>query len=173
MTFIWRVPLGVFALPIFAAKCLAADAGDTLEAQVRQADAAYWNAAFNHCDLERMRALITDDIEFIHDAIGLTRGKENFVSLTEKNVCAVSNVKLRRVAVDGTVSVELLRDLQRDNSVYGAIVQGTHRFYVSENGAPEVLDDEAHFFHVMLLQNGTWKLARAISYSHGSASVDR
>jgi hypothetical protein len=174
MNHLWRLSLVLgFLVGPRATPSFAAAPADNWEAGVRQADADYWEAAFNHCDLKRMRTLITDDVEFFHDVIGVTRGKANFVSLTEKNVCTVPNVKLRRVAVDGTVTIEPLRDVRQGDKVYGAIIQGRHRFYVSENGAPEVLDDEARFFHVMLLQNGVWKLARAISYSHGQAESAR
>ena len=147
----------------------AADSKEPWEGEVKQADAAFWQAAFNECDLKKVPELITDDFEFFHDVIGIVRGKGSFVTLTRKNVCSIPNVKLRREAVDGTVSIEPLRNIHTGNKVYGAVVSGEHRFYGSEKGAPEVLEGQSRFVHVMLLKNGAWKVARAISYSHGSA----
>ena len=158
-----------FALAVQLSVSQAADSKDSWESEVRQADAAFWKAAFNECDLKKIPGLITDDFEFFHDVIGVVHGKRSFVTLTQKNVCSIPNVKLRREAVDGTVSIEPLRDIQAGNKVYGAVITGNHRFFGSEKGAPEVLEGEARFVHVMLLKKGAWKLARAISYSHGPA----
>ena len=151
----------------------ASDAADPWEAQIREADATFWLVAFNQCDEKRMHDVVTDDMEFYHDQIGIVRGKSNFVKLTLENVCTIPNLKLRREAIPGTVTIEPLRDLRNGNKVYGAVVSGEHQFYSSEKGAPEVLGSKARFTHVMLRDGLVWRLARAISYSHKSAAADK
>src|SRR5262249_421878 len=39
-------------------------------------------------------------------------------------------------------------------------------FYAQEKGRPEYLTSTAKFTHVWLLENGKWKLSRALSYDH-------
>jgi hypothetical protein len=62
--------------------------------------------------------------------------------------------------------------LRHGNTVYGAVVSGEHEFFVSEPGKPERLNGRAVFTHLWLLRDGTWKMARILSYSHGLAQGD-
>src|SRR6185312_6089185 len=66
-------------------------------------------------------------------------------------------------AVPETVKVY---PLQKNGVIYGAVLSGQHHFYVNDNGKPEYRDGIAKFFHVWMLKEGTWKMARAISYDH-------
>ena len=43
---------------------------------------------------------------------------------------------------------------------------GEHRFYALVNGQPDRLTETATFAHVWKDDNGTWKLARVLSYNH-------
>jgi hypothetical protein len=49
------------------------------------------------------------------------------------------------------------------------VLSGEHYFYVNDKGKPEYRDGMAKFFHVWLLKDGTWKMARVVSYDHRQA----
>jgi hypothetical protein len=68
--------------------------------------------------------------------------------------------------VDGTVRVFPLR---KDGAPYGAVLSGEHRFHVREGSGPERLDGQARFTHLWRLEDGTWRMARILSYDHGPA----
>jgi hypothetical protein len=68
--------------------------------------------------------------------------------------------------VPGTVKTYPLRN---GTVTYGMVLSGEHYFYVSEKGKPERRDGLAKFFHVWLVKDGSWKMARVISYDHGPA----
>lgn len=134
------------------------------EAIVRS-DSLFW-VAYNHCDMEQYPAYFTEDVEFYHDKGGLTVGLENLMQTTRDNLCGSDNFRLRREAVEGSVSVYLLK---KSDVVYGAIMTGEHRFYVLEKGKNERLDGLAKFTHVWVLRDSTWKMSRVLSYDHGPA----
>ena len=56
--------------------------------------------------------------------------------------------------------------LEKNGVIYGAIQMGIHRFYALEKNKPEYITSTAKFTHVWLLENGNWKLGRALSYDH-------
>jgi ketosteroid isomerase-like protein len=56
-----------------------------LEDQIRQADAAFFRAFFDTCDVETVRRYIADDFEMIHDKDGVvTRSGADFVRSTQE-----------------------------------------------------------------------------------------
>jgi hypothetical protein len=46
---------------------------------------------------------------------------------------------------------------------------GDHRFYGRTPDRPETADGVARFTHLWLLQHGTWRIARVLSFNHGPA----
>ena len=58
-------------------------------------------------------------------------------------------------------------------TVYGAVISGEHLFYVREKGRPERADGQASFLQLWLLKNGTWRMARILSYDHGLVRESR
>jgi Domain of unknown function (DUF3471) len=62
--------------------------------------------------------------------------------------------------------------LQKNGVTYGAVLSGEHYFYINDSGKPEYRDGVAKFFHVWLLKDGTWKMARAVSYDHRDAPYE-
>jgi len=111
--------------------------------------------AYNHCDIEKLGTMVTDDLEFYHDKTGLAVGRKVFLESIQKYICG----KVQRELVPGTLEVHELAG-------YGAVEIGTHRFRHPGEQDHDVLG-EAKF--VMLWQNkgGVWKLSRVISYDHG------
>ncbi|MDB5934684.1 MAG: hypothetical protein JWQ01_2028 [Massilia sp.] len=137
------------------------------EAGVRQFDTAYWDA-YNQCDIKKMAALNTDDLEFYHDMGGLMVGTAKFVAAMENNICGNPARRVRREALADTVRVFPMRD---KGQLYGAVISGEHQFYNYAKGGPEVLDGRARFTHLLLLKDGAWKVSRVLSFGHAPAAV--
>lgn len=128
-----------------------------LEEIIVKLDAEAFNA-YNNCDLEKFKTFFTDDLEFYHDKGGITKTADSLIETMQKNICGKPNWKLRREAVEGTLIVYLMEG-------YGAILNGEHLFYVTENGI-EKITGRAKFTHLWLLQNSKWKMSRVYSFDH-------
>lgn len=138
------------------------------DAAVRGFDDAYW-AAYNQCDVAKLSAMSSDDLEFYHDAGGLLRGKAQFANAMSQNICANPSRKVRREAVQASVQVF---PLMANGALYGAVIEGNHRFYNAAPGSPEVLSELGRFTSLLILKDGQWKLSRAISYAHTPAQSE-
>jgi len=160
----WCVKLSLLLvllhLPVFAQ-----DEKAALETAIRHEDAAFWEA-YNRCDVEKMSEFFWPDIEFYHDKGGLTVGLGPFVEILKTGLCGKPTYRLRREAIPETVKVY---PLQKNGVTYGAVLSGEHYFYINDSGKPEYRDGMAKFFHVWLLKEGKWKMARAVSYDHHDA----
>jgi ketosteroid isomerase-like protein len=136
----------------------AAAAEDTLFRQIAASDSDFFDA-YNNCELPRMKAYFTTDIEFYHDQSGLSHLLK-LMSDLQKNICG----KVHRDPVPGTLEVYPLKG-------YGAVATGLHRFCDSrkyrtcEEGASGV----AKFVTLWRRQNGKWRMSRVISYDHASS----
>lgn len=133
-----------------------------LERSIRENDSLFW-IAYNQCDYEGMHEFIADDVEFYHDKGGIQKGWETFIQTTKKNLCERKNWKLRREAVPASYRIFQMED---KGKVYGAILTGEHKFYITESGKPEFYSGIAKFTHLWLLKNGKWKMSRILSYDH-------
>ena len=113
--------------------------------------------AYNTCDLEKLGALVGDDLEFYHDLSGLATGKKTFLDAIKNNICG----KVTRELVAGSLEVYPLHG-------YGAVEIGVHRF---NNPGSQDHDEvgEAKFIHLWQYKDGAWKITRVISYDHGLA----
>ena len=126
----------------------------TLYDTIAHMDSILFNAA-NTQNLEAMRSLFTEDLEFYHDASGLAgyeQTMKNFQNL-------FTNYKdTRRVLVAGSMEVYPIKD-------YGAIQTGLHQFCRLENG---VLKDcgTFKFLHIWKRTATGWKISRVVSYNH-------
>jgi len=61
--------------------------------------------------------------------------------------------------------------LYKNDTIYGAIQNGAHRFYETIAGKEERFASSAKFSNVWLLENGQWKLTESLSFDH-QASFD-
>ncbi len=122
-------------------------------------DSLFWQA-YNLCDVDKMAAYFTDDVEFYHDRNGITTPKIKLEEATRNGLCNNSNSRLRREQLQGTVKVFPMNN-------YGALITGEHVFYVKEAGKAEYLDGYGKFTHLWLFDNNIWKMSRIISYDHG------
>ncbi|RXS93505.1 nuclear transport factor 2 family protein [Silvibacterium dinghuense] len=109
--------------------------------------------AYNHCDLETLGAMVSDDLEFYHDQTGLSVGKAPFLAAIKQNICG----KVQRELLKDTLEVYPLKN-------YGAVELGIHRF--SHPGHPENGPGDARFITLWQNKDGQWKVTRVISYDH-------
>lgn len=112
--------------------------------------------AFNNCDVRSSQQFFTEDLEFYHDAGGLTNYAQNMQSIVDR---CNKPYKVRRALVDGSMAVYPIKN-------YGAIQTGKHHFYYTPPGKSEVLDGTFQFLHIWRLQDGKWKIARVASFDH-------
>ena len=152
--------LFVLSLPLFAQA-----PKDNLSETILHEDGVFWDA-YNRCDVEKMSQFFWPDIEFYHDKGGPTIGLRALSETLSKNLCGKPTFRLRREAIPETIHVF---PLQQNGVTYGAVLSGEHYFYINDNGKPEYRDGMANFFHVWLLKDGTWKMARVVSYNHHDA----
>jgi hypothetical protein len=128
------------------------------EAELRQAIATLDKQlfdAYNTCNLDIMGAMVTDDLEFYHDKTGLDVGRQIFLDKTKNNICG----KVTRELVPGSLEVYPMNG-------YGALEIGTHRFH--HLGEKNDVLGEAKFILLWQYKHGSWKIARVISYDHGT-----
>ena len=132
-----------------------------IEALARQ-DRALFDAVFG-CKPDVLAGMLTDDFEFFHDKWGQTaNSRQQFVDAIAQG-CerqrTGSDFKARRELVEGSMTVYVLNK-------YGAMQMGTHRFFAVQPGQPDRLTETGRFIDLWKQDNGTWKLARVISYDH-------
>ncbi len=110
--------------------------------------------AFNTKDLDKLKTLFTEDLEFYHDKAGLTSYSqtiEGFKSQFE------SNDDMRRELVEGSLEVYPIPN-------FGAIEIGVHTFCHTEDGHKDC--GTFKFLHVWQKREGQWKISRVVSYGH-------
>lgn len=110
--------------------------------------------AFNTCDIETFKSMFTADLEFYHDRGGLT-GYDHTMNAIKQN-CDRKLGLVRRL-VPGSMEVYPIGD-------YGAVQLAAHRFCHWENGKEDC--GTFRFVHIWKNEQGTWKIARVISYDH-------
>jgi hypothetical protein len=131
--------------------------------EILAADAEFFKAFFDTCDIETVRRYVTDDFEMFHDKGGRvsTSGADFVKSAQDKCKRQEEGVDFlsARKLVPGTMKVYPLNN-------YGAVQTGTHRFYAIQKGKPDRLTETAQFTQVWKEENGHWRLARVLSYDH-------
>src|ERR1700679_175465 len=94
---------------------------NSLTETVRALDAKLFDA-YNHCNLETLGSMVSDDLEFYHDQTGLMVGKAPFLAAIKQNICG----KVQRSLLEDTLEVHPLKG-------YGAVEIGIHRFHLRMN----------------------------------------
>ena len=131
--------------------------------EIRQADAEFFRAFFDTCDVDTVRRYVADDFEMIHDKGGIvTTSGAQFVQETVdkcKRQADGTDFLSTRKLVPGTLKVY---PIQQD----GAIATGTHTFYAVKAGEPDRLTETGQFTVFWKQVDGQWKMVRALSYDH-------
>ena len=110
--------------------------------------------AFNNRDMDKFKALFTEDLEWYQDNGGLISYKtvfENFANTFKREYV------LTRQLVPGTLEVHPIKD-------YGAIEVGSHQFRHIENGKEEI--GTFKFLMIWRKKDNKWRISRVISYDH-------
>ena len=139
---------------------------DELYKTLKSQDSILFDAAFNTCGIEILNAMFTEDFEFYHDKGGITEGRETFVGRIA-NGCANRKSDpqqpAKRILVPESLEVY---PLYRNEQLYGAIQHGVHTFEFLNDRGEYQKGDIAKFTHVWVLEDGTWKVRRELSYDH-------
>jgi hypothetical protein len=110
--------------------------------------------AFNSHDLDKLKTLFTQDLEFYHDKGGLSGYDENMKNFTEN---FAKNNKLNRKLVQGSLEVYPIKN-------YGAMEIGSHTFCHIENEKEDC--GTFKFVHIWQKKDNEWKISRVVSYGH-------
>jgi Domain of unknown function (DUF4440) len=128
---------------------------DALFDTIAALDTAVFDA-FNHCSdpaqLQKHGEYFAPDVEFYHDAGGVTWNRQDMLDKTAKYVCGT----FRRELIPGSLRVFPIAD-------FGAIAQGVHRFCQFKSGT---CDGEADFTMVWRRVGDAWQITRVLSYGH-------
>jgi len=126
-----------------------------LFAEIAHMDSVLFDA-FNAHDIEKLKNVFSDSLEFYHDKGGLTgyvQSMENFKNLFDRN----KTTGLRRDLVQGSMEVYPIKD-------FGAVETGLHTFCHQENGKQDC--GTFKFMHLWQKKEGQWKITRVVSYDH-------
>jgi ketosteroid isomerase-like protein len=126
-----------------------------LHDRIARLDAALFDA-YNRCDIDKVAAFFTDDLEFYHEKGGLVLTRQGTLDLMRKNLCGNNN-KVRRELVKGSMEVRPIKE-------YGAVQTGEHRFYLTQPGREEKMDGIGKFVMLWRVKDGEWRVSRVISY---------
>ncbi|HLN75019.1 MAG: nuclear transport factor 2 family protein [Methylococcaceae bacterium] len=153
--------IGMFVISCSATKHIASDnpkpyipVSQALYDTIMRMDSIVFDAA-NKGEIDKMKALFTEDLEFYHDAGGLdgyAKTMENFQRV------ATNYGYTRRVLLKESVEVYPIKD-------YGAIQTGLHKFCRLEKG--ELINcGTFKFLHIWKKTPTGWKISRVVSYGH-------
>jgi hypothetical protein len=140
--------------------------GSELFQTLKRNDSLLFNVGFNACDLDQLKNLTTEDLEFYHDKAGVLNSNEAFINVMANGICKKDNpYKSRREMVEGSLKVY---PLYENGILYGAIQNGEHQFYEQADQKAETLNSSANFSHLWILEANQWKIKRIYSFNHQS-----
>jgi ketosteroid isomerase-like protein len=134
----------------------ASSASQGLYDRIASLDSSFFEA-YNRCELAKIEAYFTDDVEFYHEKRGVIKTRKGVMEVIAKNLCGDSSNKVRRELVAGSLHVYAIND-------YGAIAIGEHRFYLTQKGQIEKLDGTGKFVNLWQRQDGAWRMSSVLSY---------
>lgn len=129
---------------------------------IKEKDSLLFNIGFNHCDINQFENIVSENFEFYHDQSGITNSKSDFIQGVQNGLCKLP-YKPKRILDKNSLEIY---PLMENGELYGAVQNGTHKFYAIENDSSVYLTSTAKFNHLWLLENRNWKLQRVFSYDH-------
>jgi len=142
------------------------EASSELFRSLKKMDSLIFDEGFNKCQIESMERHLHTDFEFYHDENGV-QDKALFLKGFRESICSSPDRKPIRKLVEGSLTVFRLKN---NGETYGAIQKGEHLFYIKEANKDMYLTNIAKFTSLWLIENGAWKLKRALSYDHHEPS---
>lgn len=126
-------------------------------------DSLLFNVGFNTCDISQFENLLSNNLEFLHDKDGISDKKEFLYNLKNGLCSSPDKYQSRRELIKNSTEIY---PLYKNDTIYGAIQNGAHRFYETIAGKEENFASSAKFSNVWLLENGQWKLTKSLSFDH-------
>ena len=121
-----------------------------LEREITKMDSLLFDVAFNKCDLNLFKTIMTEDIEFYDDRTGLNTSYEKEIAAFNDRCSKSHTVTRKRLSH----SVYKLGD-------FGAVQTGEHAFYVDGNKV-----ETAKFIMIWERKTKGWIVKRVVSYEH-------
>ena len=153
----WRMGrirgLPILLIAIALAAIANADPADGLRDEITRMDDRL-SEAFNAYDVERMKVLFTDDLEFYQDNKGMGFYEQTMLDFGKM---FAQNNGITRTLKPDSLEVVALGD-------YGAVELGRHRFCHLEEGKEEC--GIFRFVHIWRKLGDGWKISRVISFDH-------
>lgn len=129
---------------------------------VKALDAVIFEDGYNNCDIDKLATVIDEDLEFYHDQGGAQYGAQVFLDSMQNGICEL-DYKARRELIDGSMEIF---PLYNQGELYGVIETGEHRFHAKYPGKVEFPSGIAKFTLLWMLEDGEWRLTRALSFDH-------
>lgn len=125
-------------------------------------DSLLFQCGYDHGDSLAMDQMISEDFEFYHDKGGVTTSKSDFiVGMMSQQA---SPYEPKRKLVEGSMKVW---PMHNGEDLYAAIQEGIHTFHEHSLESDEYyLTSTAKFSILWTLEDGKWKVTRALSYDH-------
>ena len=128
-----------------------------LEKEILEMDRLLFEEAFNKCDKELYKKLVSPELEFYDDRSGLnTDFAKELASFDDR--CSKSHDVTRKLV---SAKVSVLGD-------YGAVEIGEHDFYVHDTKV-----ENAKFIIIWERKDESWIMKRTVSYEHRPAGDDK
>lgn len=128
-------------------------------------DRVLFEEGFNKCNLVLLEEQLDPDLEFYHDVAGI-QSKTEFLEAMTNNICSSPERKPIRKLVPNTMKVFPLYD---NGVLYGAIVEGSHEFYIKETDKPLYKTGSALFSGLWMKKGDDWKAKHLYSFHHQPA----
>ena len=137
--------------------------GPALTGAIHAADTALFGLYFDGCNPVKLRAMVTDGMEFYHDKGGVTSATGADFVRDYAQSCEARKApdawRSRRELVPESLHVDPVPG-------FGAMEVGEHQFYERKGNGPEKLVGRAGFAMVWRLDGISWKLHRVLSFGH-------
>ena len=139
---------------------------DEIYKTLQAMDSLLFERAYNHVDTAVLRDIVSENLEMYHDQQGMLKDRESLIQAMGS--LGQLPFKSRRELVPGSLVVF---PMHNQGKLYGALQYGEHTFYAKEEGKPEHITSVAKFMSLWLIEDGHWRLSRALSYDH-QAPID-
>ncbi|MDC8099295.1 serine hydrolase domain-containing protein [Chryseobacterium rhizosphaerae] len=141
---------------------------DALYKTIMSRDSLLFSVGFNTCNISQMENMLSDRLEFYHDKDGIS-DKKKFMIDFKNGLCKAPEMRqVKRVLIDKSSEIY---PMYQNGKLYAVIQNGSHEFSEKEKGKPKKLGGKAKFTNFWMIENGSWKLAKSLSFDHQAKST--